>query len=200
MKIFLIIWIVFLLFIIIFLISSIKKAIIKIKTKKTSLPKKQKYTSQKESSIYLEDENEIIKKLNGKITDDDVPELIKHGFNKRLQEVNKKLNSIHDIYPPDRGKYKLNRLEQMFLDEFLTQLLINKIPLFINTKRMGDGTINVEYKGCQIGRVNLQYEKGYMQILKGLYGIKEIDGNVETFIKQIPAWIRYIKYVRKDIK
>lgn len=201
-------------FIMFYFMNKTKK--IKVKTKKINLPEGRRATpeefikavqdfknkeSKKENSVYLEDENgTTIRKVNGEIMDNDVQELIKHDFKKRLREVNKKLYSNNDIYPADNGKYKLNHLEQIFLDEFLTQLLVNKIPLFIHTNRMGDGTINVEYKGCQIGRINLQHKQGYMQILKGAYGVKEIDGNVETFIKQIPAWIRYIKYVKREIK
>lgn len=182
---------------------------IKEKTNKINLPKGRRATPEefinavqdlknKENSVYLENDNRnIIEKINGKITNEDIQNLVKHDLKKRMEEVNKKITSPNDIYPSDYGKYKLNNHEKIFLDELLTQILIKKIPLFIYTRRMSDGTINVEYNGCQIGRINLQHKKGYMQILKGAYGIKEIEGNVQTFIEHIPAWIRYINYIRK---
>jgi hypothetical protein len=37
-----------------------------------------------------------------------------------------------------------------------------------------------------------------MQILRGMYGYKIIEGNLENFIQEIPAWIRYVKYLKRN--
>ena len=93
-------------------------------------------------------------------------------------------------------KYEQNEKETLFLDTFI-QALPDNDRRHIHLNRMSDGTISVYYDTYPIGKIKLQGRKFQMQILKGLYNVKDIEGDVEVFIQYIPDWCRYIKYIKK---
>jgi hypothetical protein len=178
---------------IIFYISSSVK-----NKRKNKVPSLKKKVKKQESSIPLKKENKNLTSSDKIITDEEVKEHIKRDYQKRLQQVNRVLNKNTDIYPPNTEKYILSSEEKIFLDKFLNQILENKIDLRIRTERRSNGEIFVEYRGCQVGRINLQDGNHSMQILCGMYGNKVIGGNLNNFIEEIPAWIRYIKYLKRN--
>lgn len=153
--------------------------------------------SLKKDSVFLEDDN-IFHKVDSEINDEDIPKLIKHSYQERLKKINKVIIEKENIYPANTNKYKLVSEEKFFLNNFLNQMITNKIDLNISTERRNNGEICVEYKGCPVGRIRLQGRKHYMQILRGMYGHKIIEGNLEDFIQEIPAWIRYVKYLKRN--
>ena len=85
-------------------------------------------------------------------------------------------------------EYKINELEELFFDA-----VYEEIGNGITLTRMSDGTLDVSYHSYQIGRIKLQGRKYKMQILKGLYGVKWIDGDINDFIPHIKDWKKYIK-------
>ncbi len=173
-----------------FMIKSHKKKNIKTKKEETFIFK--------ETDEKIKKENENLIKPNKIITDEEVKNRIKRDYQERLKQVNKVLTKNTDLYPEETEKYRLTSEEKLFLDTFFNQILENKIDLKIRTERRSNGEIFVEYRGCQVGRINLQENNRSMQILRGMYGNKVIGGNVDDFIKEIPAWIRYIKYLKRN--
>lgn len=151
---------------------------------------------EKEESIPVK-KNENIETKNI-IKDDEVKELIKRDYLNRVNQMDKIIKTNNSLYPKDTEKYKLLPEEKIFLDVFWEQLIKNKIDLRISTERRSNGEIFVEYRGCQIGRINLQNNNHSMQILRGMRGNKVIGGDLDDFIEQIPAWIRYIKYLKRN--
>ena len=89
-------------------------------------------------------------------------------------------------------KYKVNSDEELFFRK-----VYDVIGDGIKLIRMSDGTLSVYYYTHQIGKIKLQGQKHKMQILKGLYGVKWIDGNVMDFIPHIIDWKKYITYLIK---
>ena len=87
---------------------------------------------------------------------------------------------------------KFNTDEELFFNE-----LFCIVSDGIRLERLSDGTINVLYHTYQIGRIKLNGRKHKMQILKGLYGVKWIEGDVYDFIPHIQDWIKYMKWVIK---
>ena len=82
----------------------------------------------------------------------------------------------------DTGKkFTINEQEEQF---FNANILL---------ERMSNGCISVSYATYPVGKIKLQGRKHWMQILKGLYTIKTIDGEVEDFIKHISDWEKYIR-------
>lgn len=165
--------------------------------RKNKVPPLKKVQKQ-EFSTPLEKGNKNLINSDKITTDEEVRERIKRDYQERLQQVNRALNKNTDIYPPNTEKYTLSSEEKIFLDKFLNQALENKIDLRIRTERRSNGEIFVEYRGCQVGRINLQDGNHSMQILRGMYGNKVIGGNLNDFIEEIPAWIRYIKYLKRN--
>lgn len=176
----------------------IRYFIIKKRKKKNSKIKKEKTFISKEYHKNLKKENKNLTKSDNIITDEEVKNRIKRDYQEKLKQVNKVLTKNTDLYPEETGKYRLIPEEKLFLDIFLNQILENKIDLKIRTERRSNGEIFVEYRGCQVGRINLQESNYSMQILRGMYGNKVIGGNLDDLIKEILAWIRYIKYLKRN--
>lgn len=181
-----------------FLPMVIRYLILKKHKKKNEKIKKEKIFISKEYRENLKKENENLTKLNNIIPDEEVKNCIKKDYQERLKQVNKILTKNADLYPEEIEKYKLIPDEKLFLDTFFNKVLENKIDLKIRTERKSNGEIYVEYRGCPVGRIRLQGRKHYMQILRGMYGHKIIEGNLENFIQEIPAWIRYVKYLKRN--
>ena len=87
---------------------------------------------------------------------------------------------------------KFNEDEELFFNA-----LFNNVTDDINLERLSDGTISVYYRTYPIGKIKLTGRKHKMQILKGLYGIRWIEGNVNDFIPHIQDWVKYMKWVVK---
>lgn len=152
----------------------------------------------KKKNSKIKKEKKSLTKSDNTITDEEVKNRIKRDYQERLKQVNKVLSKNTDLYPEETEKYRLIPEEKLFLDTFLNQILENKIDLKIRTERRSNGEIFVEYRGCQVGRINLQESNYSMQILRGMYGNKVIVGNLDDLIKEIPSWIRYIKYLKRN--
>lgn len=89
-------------------------------------------------------------------------------------------------------KYEVNDDEKLFFG-----VVFEEIGEGIELNRMSDGTLDVNYCGYPIGKIKLQGRKYKMQILKGLYGIRWIEGNLNDFISHIQDWKKYVKWVMK---
>lgn len=94
-------------------------------------------------------------------------------------------------------KYEQTEKETQFLDSFMNTLSETE-KRKVHLTRMSNGTISVDYKSYPIGKIKLTGRKYYMQILKGLYKVDVLDGDVELFIEHIPDWCRYIRRYCKD--
>lgn len=90
------------------------------------------------------------------------------------------------------NKYKINSDEELFFNS-----VYDEIGDYIKLQRMSDGTLSVYYYTYPIGKIKLQGRKHKMQILKGLYGVKWIDGDINDFIPHIIDWKKYIEWVIK---
>ena len=88
-------------------------------------------------------------------------------------------------------KLTLNDQEQIFFDELMKQL--KKFKGTIRPERMSNNALNVKYDGCQVGRIKLTGRKHWMQILKNMYDVDVIEGELDDFIQHIPEWVKYIK-------
>lgn len=88
--------------------------------------------------------------------------------------------------------YSINEKEELFfsaLYKALTPTTNEKIHL----NRMSNGTLAVYFGSFPVGKIKLQGRKYWMQILKGLYTVKIIEGDVDDFIEHISDWERYIR-------
>lgn len=63
----------------------------------------------------------------------------------------------------------------------------------IHLNRMADGTLAVYFGSFPVGKIQLQRKTNWMQILKGLYTVKVIEGDIGDFIEHISDWERYIR-------
>ena len=95
------------------------------------------------------------------------------------------------VLPTD--KYKVNELEELFFDA-----VYEEIGEGIRLTRMSDGTLSVSYYSIPIGHIRLQGRKHKMQIPKGSYDVKCIEGNINDFIPHIKDWKKYIEKVIKE--
>lgn len=115
---------------------------------------------------------------------------------KTKEEIEEKSNSIkYEIeYNTTNPKkiYEVSEEEIVFFDK-----VYDEIGKGIKLRRMADGTLSVYYYSYPIGKIKLQGDIHYMQILKGLNGVKKIDGNIDDFILHIADWKRYIKWLSK---
>lgn len=93
----------------------------------------------------------------------------------------------------DTGKkFIVNEQEEQFFNALYEYISPDKNANIL-LERMSNGCISVFYATYPVGKVKLQGRKHWMQILKGLYTIKTIDGEVEDFIKHISDWEKYIR-------
>lgn len=166
--------------------------------KESSIPNNINIVDKKENKENISVKKNKSNEVENIIKDDKVKELIKRDYLNKVNQINKTIKSNNSLYPEYTEKYKLLPEEKRFLDVFWGQLIKNKIDLRISTERRSNGEIFVEYRGCQVGRINLQNNNHSMQILRGMHGNKVIEGNIDDFIEQIPAWIRYIKYLKRN--
>lgn len=157
----------------------------------TSLFKNRRKANQ---SVFVEDSSSIYK-IEGDIVEDDVPDLIRISYEKRIEELKKCPKNFNDMLPANNGKYVLNSDEITFLHEFYSQLEMNNIKPNIFIRRMSGGDLVMDYKGCPFGRVFLQGSGEYwIQYYIGINGRnKVINGNLRDLIPYIYKWIRYIK-------
>ena len=86
---------------------------------------------------------------------------------------------------------ELNEFEQKFFDELQSGL--SEINRSVTLNRMSNGVISVYSNTFYVGKIKLTGKKHWMQILKGLYTNKTIDGELDDFIQHIPDWIMYIR-------
>lgn len=89
-------------------------------------------------------------------------------------------------------EFVVNEQEEYFF-EMLYANLSPDVNADIYLNRMSDGTLAVYYKSYPVGKIKLQGRKHHMQILKGLYTVKSIEGNIDDFIEHIPEWQTYIR-------
>ncbi|MPM38458.1 hypothetical protein SDC9_85087 [bioreactor metagenome] len=87
--------------------------------------------------------------------------------------------------------FNVNNLEKYFF-KTLYKNLDSKENNQINLTRMHDGTLNVCYNSCQVGRIKLQGRKHSMQILYNLNDVECFTGTIDDFIPKIDYWIVYI--------
>lgn len=88
--------------------------------------------------------------------------------------------------------YSVNEKEEQFFAA-LNNALPQTINEHIHLQRLSNGTLAVYFGSFPVGKIKLQGRKYWMQILKGMYTVKVIDGDVEDFISHIPDWERYIR-------
>lgn len=88
--------------------------------------------------------------------------------------------------------YEVNDIEEAFFDA-----VYNEIGEGVHLERMSDGTLSVYYQSYPIGKVKLRGRKHKMQILKGLYGMKWIEGSKDDFLPYIADWKKYAAWVVK---
>lgn len=87
--------------------------------------------------------------------------------------------------------YPVNEQEEQFFSELYNALAPYKFS--ITLVRMSNGVLAVNCNSYPVGKIKLQGRKHWMQVLKGLYTTKIIEGNTENFIEHIPDWVNYMK-------
>ncbi len=88
--------------------------------------------------------------------------------------------------------YTVNDFEERFFEKLsscLTEIENSKIRLY----RMSNGTLSVYYSSYPIGKVRLQGKVHWIQILKGMYTSKVIEGDIERLIPYIEQWVKYLR-------
>lgn len=125
-------------------------------------------------------------------------EQIQHDLEKRTKEVNHFAEDCNSFFPADKGKFTLNEAERTILSEYYEGIVTAGIKPFIRSSRLGDGTINIEYKGCQVGRINLQTKQQSMSFFTKR-SHKQIDGDLADFLQQTHHWIVYTQKLEKEI-
>lgn len=90
--------------------------------------------------------------------------------------------------------YTINDNELSFFEE-LSNTLSQSENNCIHLVRMNDGTLSVLYQNYPIGKIKMQGRKHWMQILKGLYDTKTINGDYQAFINNIPLWVKYLRWL-----
>lgn len=90
--------------------------------------------------------------------------------------------------------------EDAFFRELVQQASDAKLnPNLFYFEPMSNKSFSVSYNSYPIGRIKLKGRKTYMQILKGLYGVKEeYDLSLEGYISYIPEWIKHIRYCLRN--
>lgn len=91
--------------------------------------------------------------------------------------------------------FEINDDEKLFIDE-LKRLAKSNFK-HIEFERRGNGMLHVEYKGMQIGRIRLQKNKHWMQILSD-DNVEYVNGEVNDFIKLLPMWLKYLESLKKS--
>lgn len=97
----------------------------------------------------------------------------------------------YSIHSNTSKAFQVNELEEEFFGELYSKLSDEQNRKII-LSRMSDGTLSVEYKRYPIGKVKLQGRKFWIQILKGLYGVKVFEGDILTIRSHIEDWVKYL--------
>ena len=92
---------------------------------------------------------------------------------------------------PVTKEYHVNDLENLFFDTLYSSLTPVQNNL-INLRRMSNGTLDTYFGTYPVGKLKLQGRKHSMQILKGMYNVKIIEGSIDDFIPKINEWVKYI--------
>ncbi len=96
--------------------------------------------------------------------------------------------------------FETTEKEDAFFRELVEQTAEAKLnPFAFYFEPMSNKSFSVMYGSYPIGKIKLKGQKTYMQILSGLYTIKELhDLSLDDYISYIPKWIKHIKYCLKD--
>lgn len=83
--------------------------------------------------------------------------------------------------------------EKIILETFWNGLIENGLPTVCKCRRISDGTIEVSYKGSNVGAVSLRDGNSSISYPMGNSGkIKTVDGTVEELAEKTSNWLRYI--------
>lgn len=90
--------------------------------------------------------------------------------------------------------------EDAFFKELVKQSYEVKLnPLMFYFEPMSNKSFSVWYNSYPIGKIKLRGNKTYIQIFKGLSGVKEENYlSLEEYISHIPEWIKHIKYCLRN--
>ncbi len=104
------------------------------------------------------------------------------------------------VSPEIPNMRNMNKMEEIFIKEFLYQVQFVRKNYSISLIRYSSGEIMVHYNSCPVGRINLTNENNIsMQILIGLYGHKELSNlSFEEALQNIRYWISYVKNHLKE--
>ena len=89
-------------------------------------------------------------------------------------------------------EYTWNKDEEQYFECFLSKLS-DEEKKCLKLNRLSTGHIEPYFNSYPLGKIKLQGRKHWMQILKGLYTSKTIEGDVENFITHVSDWEKYIK-------
>lgn len=92
--------------------------------------------------------------------------------------------------------------EEIFFKALIKAMKENKLwdKEGLGLTRLADGTFNVNCRTCYIGKVKLR-NKMSIQVQRGSTQVKSYSiTELAEVLDKIPAWIRYIKYCRRDQK
>ena len=97
-------------------------------------------------------------------------------------------SNMMDYVPID-----VSESERIVLEAFWNGLIENGLPTVCKCRRIGDGTIEVNYKGSNVGAVSLRDGNLSISYPMGNSGkIKTVDGTVEELAEKTSNWLRYI--------
>lgn len=99
----------------------------------------------------------------------------------------------HDIIP-------FSFEEEVFFKALIKEMKENKLwnKEGLRLTRLADYAFNVDCHTCYIGKVKLR-NKMFIQVQRGSTQIKRYQSTeLEEILDKIPAWIRYIKYCRRN--
>lgn len=97
-------------------------------------------------------------------------------------------SNIVDYMPID-----VSEPEKIILETFWNGLIENGLPTVCKCRRISDGTIEVSYKGSNVGAVSLRDGNSSISYPMGNSGkIKTVDGTVEELAEKTSNWLRYI--------
>ena len=98
------------------------------------------------------------------------------------------------------AKIEITDKENAFFKELVKQTEEAKLnPYSFYFEPMSDKSFSVRYGSYPIGKIKLNEKGSYIQVLKGLNGVKSFENlSLEEYLSYIPDWIRYIKFCLKD--
>lgn len=133
------------------------------------------------------------------LTNEDLKEQLKSYSNEQNEFSYIVGNINYSTIPHENVPMSLE--EELFFKALIKAMKENNLwnKEGLRLTRLGSRTFNVECASCHLGKVFLHGENGYMQVFRGMSQIKEHNNvNVGECIQLIPAWIRYIKYCRRN--